>query len=357
MNFTLETAVIFASTIPVFAASLLMLREYRNSHNRHSLLFFGGYLLLAICSIVEAVGYLLLEPGLIMVQGYLYIFVGVVVILALDIINSEKLDMKKAVLLAVVSTALVISTFDLKAVIPMIYPSGIASLMKSSYYRFMFLLLVTDIGVTFVYYVLKINYHAPPSLKKYSRINAVGGVFIGILTGMVYGLNLTLIFPGLVPLIIGIGTLFVSYAFYCRPALGYVLPFRAMKLFIVDTASGLCLFEYTWDTTTQWANPSLFTGLFQGLSSLTEEALQQGKLQEIRLERGVLLIQRPSDSTVYSILLTTRSSRYLRQALRLFTTKFSQRYSEAKQGVHDLQTFKDAKDIVMDAFPYIPRTE
>jgi hypothetical protein len=354
MNLTLEVTVILVSTIPVFAASGLMLREYRNSHNRHSLLFFGGYLLLAICSIVEAIGYLLLEPALIIIQGYLYIFVGVVVILALDTINSEKLDMKKVVLLAIISTVLVISTFDVNAVIPMLYPSGIASLMKSSYYRFTFLLLVIDIGVTFFYYVLKINYHAPLSLKRYSRINAIGGVFIGILTAIVYGSNLTLILPGLVPLIIGTGTLFVSYAFYRRPALGYVLPFRAMKLFVVDAASGLCLFEYTWDTTIKSANPSVFTGLFQGLSSLTEEALQQGRLQEIRLERGVLLIQRSSDSSLYTILLTTRPSRYLRQALRLFTWRFQERYPEAKHGIHDLQIFKNATDIVLDAFPYVP---
>ncbi len=357
MNLTLETAVIFVSTVPVFAASLLMLREYRKSHNRYSLLFFGGYLLLAVCSIVEAFAYLLLEPVLIIAQGYLYILVGIVVILALDTINSEKLDMKKVVLLAVISTLLIISTLDPNAVTPMFYSSGIASLMKSSYYRFTFLVLVTDIGVTFAYYVLKINYHAPPSLKKYSRINATGGVFIGILTAMVYGLNLTLLLPGLVPLIIGIGTLFVSYAFYRRPALGYVLPFRAIKLFVVDASSGLCLFEYTWDTTTKWGNPSLFTGLFQGLSSLTEEALQQGRLQEIVLEKGVLLIQRSSDSPFYSVLLTTRSSRYLRQALRLFTRKFSERYPEAKRGIHDLQIFENATDIVVDAFPYVPRAE
>ena len=356
MNFTWETPILLISVIPCLVASALMLQEYRKSYNRHSLLLFGGFFLLSLCLVVEAIAYLLLEPKLILLVGYMYIVLGILLIIIVDTINNEQLDIRKVTLFAILSTMLVIASFDPVAVIPMTWSSGNASLMKSSYFRYVYLALTSFIGLMLVYYTHKINHAAPMSLKKYSRINFAGGLIMGIAPAIVYGLNLTLILPGMIALFFGIGTLFMSYAFYNRPALGFVLPFRALKLLVVNADSGICLFEYTWDTSIKW-NTSLFTGLFHGITSLTQETLQQGKLKEINLENGVMLVENPKNSPIYSILISTRSSRYLRRSLESFTGRFIKRYPEAERRIQNLQTFKTATDLLMDSFPYVPKNE
>ncbi len=333
-----------------------MFRQYRRSHNQHSLFFFAGYFLLTLANVVEAIAYLLLEPMLILLQGYLYIVLGFILIIIMDTINSEQLDIKKVTLFAIISTVLVITSFDPEAVIPMTWPSGDDSLMKSSYYRYVYLVLTAFIGLMLVYYTYKIHHAAPPGLKKYSRINFIGGLFIGVVPVIVYALNLNRFLPGMIALLFGIGTAFVSYAFYNRPALGYVLPFRALKLFVVNADSGICLFEYTWDTSIQW-NTSLFTGLFHGIIALTQETVPQGRFREINLDKGVMLIENPKDSPIYCLLIATRSSRYLRRSLESFTGRFIKRYPEAERRIQNLQTFTTAKDLLMDSFPYVPKNE
>ncbi len=107
---------------------------------------------------------------------------------------------------------------------------------------------------------------------------------------------------------VGIGALLTSVAFTRQPHLAYILLFRVFRLTILDHCSGLQLFTHDWSLDSNFFDPNLFSGMFQGLSGILRETLQKGFPREIYLEHAVVLLERSVGLPPTFVLIASKSS-------------------------------------------------
>jgi PAS domain S-box-containing protein len=67
------------------------------------------------------------------------------------------------------------------------------------------------------YYTIQINRHAPASLKKYSRINIIGGLSLGVFPTLIFVVGLYKVLPGSIFLTMSIGGLIIASTFKNQP--------------------------------------------------------------------------------------------------------------------------------------------
>lgn len=215
---------------------------------------------------------------------------------------------------------------------------------------------------TFLYICVQLHRHAPGDLKASSRFVLAGGILTGVVATI-----MGLFFPLQVPTpggevtvwlsqpIQALGVLLTVYGLARAPALVYVLPSRVLRLMVLDLKSGIPLFAHTWQTRAGLADEDLFSGMLQGVSMIVREAVNRGNVQEILLERAVLVIRRVEGSPVTCILVTTRASARLREALGVFASRFVEEYGDAlKRNPNNVTQFHGATGIVAECFPFVP---
>ncbi len=76
-----------------------------------------------------------------------------------------------------------------------------------------------------------------------------------------------------------------------KPKLGYVLPFKALRLTIINTESGIAIFTHDWTKDESLVDNVLFSGMMQGISGILNESLKKGNIKEIILDKANLLIE------------------------------------------------------------------
>ncbi len=87
---------------------------------------------------------------------------------------------------------------------------------------------------------------------------------------------------------------------------------------------------------------------------MLKESLDQGNIEEIKLTKGVLILQRNQQSNIACILVATRSSRTLKEALIRFTERFCQEYGQFFSEKSDIMRFAPAGKLVAECFPFVP---
>ena len=175
--------------------------------------------------------------------------------------------------------------------------------------------------------MLKVHRKAPQKLKFYSRLNFAGALITGIIAPLFAAL-LDDILPAWNLPLVGTGALLISIAFVYQPQLAYILPFRALRLAVIETESGIPFYTYTWSKTEGIIDETLFSGMMYAVSQILEESIQKGNIREINLEEAILILQRSKDYPAVCVLITNKSSKALRHALNSFAEKFFNEYSQ-----------------------------
>jgi hypothetical protein len=96
--------------------------------------------------------------------------------------------------------------------------------------------------------------------------------------------------------------------------------------------------------------------MFQGVSMILHESLNQGQVQEITLEHAQLTIFRIPDVEIGVILISTTSNVILKEALRNFTLAFVEKYRNILQS-NDISAFSGTNELLKKHFPFIPQYE
>jgi len=200
-----------------------------------------------------------------------------------------------------------------------------------------------------------LNKNAPASLKKYSRIALTGTIIFCVISTTLYASGLTLVLPGIHLLAEAIGGIITTWAFVKQPHLAYILPFKVMRLFVIDSRNGIDIFDHAWIQEGASVESTLLSGMLQGINSLFQESFQRGNLKEIIMDLGVLMLAVAERSPIIVALFTTKSSCSLRYSLSMFTNAFTSKYKKTiDQGAHEQSVFGDAIELVKECFPYIP---
>jgi len=343
-----------ATTIAI--AFFLTLRQYIKHHYEHVLYMALMWLSYLMWCLFHTTGSLIGSAELYTYVGcFSLIPAAFFVVLLGDTVTRDSFDAKKLVyvtLLSVYYVALVLTSelsmglYDpikgLKPVISRYDTSGA-----------LFLLLVISFNTLF-YYMLRVHQKAPKVLKKYTRLLFLGAFIITVLGSILFAVFDPYV-PGMFFITFAIGSVLISIAFYKQPRLAFFLPFKALRLIVVNTESGISLYTYNWLKEETDVDKNLISGMVQGISLILKQSLKRGNVREISLDEGVMIIHRSGDYDIACVLISSKSSRALREGLEEFAQKFYSKFADIFKESWSTSKFEEATLIIDDCFSFIPK--
>ncbi len=343
----------FLATLPEFLALIISLKGFRKWHYPHFKYMSITWGSLVAGNLLLAIAYLTLDfelyrAGIIASAPLTFAIMALV-----DSVSRQKVDPLKLFVVTAASSALVIYAFEPGSIalntslLGEIDPALRGNFMVSG--SLIFLLA----GLMWLLYMGKIHFRAPPGIKKYSKINFAGAIIAGPGSIIAFATGFVWIIPGTDYLLIGIGAFLCAYAFAHQPKLGYVLPFNVYRLMVVDIEAGITLYTYDWDES-GLVDSFLFSGALQGVCTILQESVGKGSVQDIHFDQGVLVIQRVKDHPVAFVLIASRSSPILQDALQLFADRFVIEFGvQIKRDRTELTQFAATHSLVDTAFPFV----
>ena len=290
------------------------------------------------------------QAGLI-VLAMVYLFLIQIV----DSMSRETVDPVKLTLGAMTWLAIVIFSFDPSNLVEVTYIYGEKGLSIEGPLLVSILILAAWGGTLLLYYGIRIYQNCPQNMKFHAKlllislIVAVVGATIILLCCLVLGLpKIFITIPQLV------GLVFAFYPVISRPQLSFILPFKALRLSIIETQSGIGIFTHSWSKTDDLVDPQLFSGMLQGVGSIFSESLKRGNIRDINFDEATLIIRRSEEYPVACVLLTTKFSKTLRQALDSFAQEFFQEYSPYFTTPSKINQFDGATTLIDKHFAFVP---
>ncbi|MFX0102709.1 MAG: hypothetical protein ACFFCS_24290 [Candidatus Hodarchaeota archaeon] len=232
---------------------------------------------------------------------------------------------------------------------------GDLNVALSSPFLMLYMIILLFISLYVLLYFLKIYRVSPRSLKYHARLLLVSTITIGIITPVLM-LTVDAYIGGLSTLNNIIGLIIAIYIFLKKPQLFFVLPFKALRLSIINTNSGILLYSHTWSRREDLINDELFSSMLQGISLILNESVKKGNVCEIHLDQAILILHRSEDYPVACVLVSSKSSRSLRDALESFAGKFYSRFSrELEKSLPETSKFAATNELILDCFSFIPK--
>ncbi len=338
--------------VPIFIAFIIVLRHLVQRRSRHALFFMLAWLSYVTWGVANGLLFLFNEAYFAYLGAYITIPLAFFAVLFFDSISREGVSLLKMLVITVLSTVKCVLLLQPGAVQTYPNPGGFEKLGLNSLLLSVGSILTFTLGVWYVYFTARIYRNAPTSMRRYSSMSLIGAIAMGLAGPVValFSVNLVII------LSVGIGTLLTSVAFTRMPHLAYILPFRVIRLTVLDNCSGIQLFTHDWNLAGTLYNPDLFSGMMQGLSGILQETIQKGFPREIHVEHAVVLFERTTGLPLTFLLIASKTSQYLRRALHSFSISFSQLFGASftpRSSVIKIN-FTPAESLVTSTFPFIP---
>jgi hypothetical protein len=146
----------------------------------------------------------------------------------------------------------------------------------------------------------------------------------------------------------------VTTVFIKNPKLAFILPFKVMRLSVVNSGSGTLLFSHNWKSGKEIKDDDIVSMMFQGIISILRESLGKGDLQELNLENAVVIAQKSIQFPIVYILIATSTSKSLRNGLNSFIKHFELKFFNMIENAIDLSVFSSASKIVLQSFSFLP---
>jgi hypothetical protein len=332
------------------AGFAILFKQYLQKHYRPSLylaLAWLGFFLEALLDTVSLIFRANNQPSAFFLKlSYLCLAPGFLGVLALvDSISRDSIETKRfatLVFLLGINTIVLFMPFE-------------EMVLNISYY------MVIGIGAFISTYTLalyiKIYRSVPVGLKRAAILNVLGSFLVSVLYVILNVLEATNpgIFPPISRFFEATGALIQTLVFAKHEQLFYVLPFKTQRLIAYDTRKGISLFVHDWSKQGQIIDEDLFAGIIQGMSMIVNESIQKGHVQEIKMERGVLLISHDNIHPIAFVIIASKSSQVLNEGLAAFRRKFVQRFESKLGEGGKTGNFETASDLVTECFPFIPQ--
>ncbi len=321
---------------------------------QHSLLLCVIWISYIGWGVFQGISKLLLNKPLYWFTGIFLTAVLVSIILFGESLENDINISKSLLLVLILQSLIVLVLYDENLIVQERYPNNELGLVLNQPFvqAIMFLeILLSTIYVVII--MIKILRAVPPSMKAKSLIALVGVIIfssIGIFYIMLGGASLL---PGLNMLFTFLGSLLFGFSFMKEPKMLHILSFKMLRLQVIDTSSGLGLYSHTWKAGLEIGNEDLFSGMVQGVSLIVQESIRRGTVEEIKLSKGILIINRIPNSSIACVLVATKSTAPLRQALMNFAQKFNDRFRDKFHLINEVSQFDPASAIVAESFPFL----
>ena len=150
---------------------------------------------------------------------------------------------------------------------------------------------------------------------------------------------------------LALGWYLIIYAITKEPKLLYILPFTVYRISVKDR-DGSPLFDHDWSESN--INENVFTGFINAVQLMSEEVMQVGRLLDIKLQEGILIVYNSKFITVG--LVSSKSSTLLRDCVRNFTHDFEEQFEYLlKTSSKDMKKYEPAYNLIdrhFSNFPY-----
>jgi hypothetical protein len=195
---------------------------------------------------------------------------------------------------------------------------------------------------------------APTDLKRLTSYLFIGSAIFSIVTGVMYAIGTFIkTFNAIGFFVNGIGAFITILVILKDPRIIYILPFKAYRILVVDTIASVALFKYDWAKAGE-VEENIFTMMIQAIGSVLEEILKKGDVQEIQMDRAVLLIKHNKENNIASVLITSKFSKSLRYGLKRFDEEFVGRFQRSLENPRKVSDFVEGSKIVEDVFDFVP---
>ncbi len=344
-------------------SSYLMIREIKYNKNKHFKPFLIALVIYLVYPFIRVFALLFMNEFLHKI-GYIFFVVGMIVLVrGLNNITNEQPNIVKLLSIAVVGSMAAAfawlpgtSTINYMFGFPYFNYSGLWMIFGLAFEALLMLYIIE--------FFARASRNAPQNLKKQTfTIAVVISVYIGIniLISFLPELLIGLIPDVIIWILALIGEISIAtvpFVFLLillfNPEIMFILPFTAFRLTVILLKGGYSIFNYIWTESRSLVVDDLLAGLFSALRAMSEKVLQVGLIEEIKFEKGILLFSKGEHIMVG--LLSSKSSRYLRENLELFTRDFEMIFEKELQAKSISENmFKSATELVEKYYRNIPK--
>ncbi|MFX0101310.1 MAG: hypothetical protein ACFFCS_17180 [Candidatus Hodarchaeota archaeon] len=344
--------------VVVNAFFVLVLLKHRIKNRTRPSLLLLLYCIAYLCSqslkllaysVFNSPGFILVHWSIRLVHVQFFYASHFLIVIFWDYVNSESVNLVKMMLLSagwsVTLTGTIIELVMLES-LPGYFGTYVA-------------IVANVVLLNTFYYFTKILIKAPVYLKKpLIFIVMAGFIFIGI----IFIIQLDIL-DRVAQFVLNM--IFTTYQFSMLPVLilkypqaMYILPFKVYRLTVIELEGGIPLFSRDWkikEGEEGLGSDGLFSGMLHGVNLIMKESLNKGMATNIMLENGILILKKSTTYQTACVLVASKASRSLRNALDMFANEFFTTYGELlKSSPREVSAFDGAVEIMRKCFGFIP---
>jgi hypothetical protein len=271
-----------------------------------------------------------------------------------DSVSRESVDPIKMLLIGIFSALLIYTSFETNSITYFPLSNGKYGWDWNGNFKITTILITSLVSLMWLYYCAKIYLNTPKRIKRNALELILGAHFLAIIPMILVITNLNLIYFGCEAMSMGLGALICAYEFARQPKLMFILPFKVLNLTVINTNSGIPLYKYNWDHDSEYVDEMLFSAMLQGISMILKEAVHKGDVKEIRLTHGILLLYQQPRNPIVFVLVASKSSKILHDALKTFGIRFTTHFKQQLNQVVEAEQFLGAEKIIQKYFSFIP---
>jgi len=353
VNWNADVITGFIAAIVVFVGIPLFIRAYMQRKYQFYLALALIFAAFSLNLFFKALSILFLSESLHLDSIYAALLAFPASAAFYDIATHERLGVWKMSCAFMIFVAVIAASFVPGSVIEVTYPTGEPGLTWAGWLSTIGVLGNFFADACIIVPVLRIYYHSPRSMKRSAFAFIVLPV-LSILAGIHSALSGIFPLPGFENTLVVLIGILLFWTFIKNPQLGFVLPFKVSRLTILSTTSGIAIFDHVWATGQQMPEDGLYGGMLQGISTILQESIGKGNVQEIRLQQATLILNYDEQSRLAFVLISTKPTKTLRQAIDYFTSRFFERFGIVEFNGGDVTRFDDAEELVKECFAFIP---
>ncbi|UCC20840.1 MAG: hypothetical protein JSV62_06050 [Promethearchaeota archaeon] len=353
-NYILDLALLSLSLILIVTAVVLLLINYLGNRHIHMLYLMIAWFSLLINNICRNLHiFIFYMPILAFIDNFFAILGSLFIVFFGESISRKSPSIKKLIWYFVFITLYSYSSLLNYIIYPQASIPEEIFTFNSNISNYSFIILMFTGSFLMPYYLFKIYRVAPRSLKKYTFISFVGGIIFGIITP-----SLLIILRQISPIFVlssSVGMLIiVSAVFIKNPKLAFILPFKVIRLSVINLNSGTLLFSHNWKSGKELKSDDLLSAMLQGIIMILRESLGKGDLQEINLEKAIVLAHKSNQFPLVYILIATNISKSLKNGLEMFVKRFEAEFNHSIDEAIISGRNLPASEIISDTFSFLP---
>ena len=349
-NFMLVLTASMTGILVSIGAIITVIYAVKNK-KRLIFLFSAMWLMYAIFWFIDAVAHYYYSI-FIMSLAILPQLIGVpCIIVFIELIKKEHVSPIKISILIIIEALLLYVTFFVPGNFEIIPGYGVHNKGILRVLQIVFLFYFVSLYFIWSYQTWR---RAPASLKRLTSVLLIGSTLFSVVTAAMYALGTFVkTFNSIAFIVNGIGAFTTIIVILKDPRIIFILPFKAYRILIIDTNGSVALYKHDWANVGA-LEENMFTMMLQAIGNVLDDILKKGEVQEIQMDRAVLLIHHDKTHSIASVLIASKSSKSLRYGLKRFNEKFIAVYHSNLDEERKVGMFEETREIVDMVFDFVP---